>query len=145
MVGNDTPQLTSQHILKAVSNFNDGKLTFGKSFDGGFYLMSFNQNTFKEFDYKNLPWQTNQLASHFLKHTFSNKENLFFLPSFKDIDSEKDAFSFSKFQISTKLIQAILLLHTYFINEIKYYFSFFQFNFHFGFFNKGSPQYFISA
>lgn len=90
-IGNDTPEITTGILKKAVKNISHNKLSFGPSKDGGFYLMTFSKQEFKAQDYQKLSWQTSAI----LKETFAliNQKSLHtkaILAPLKDIDTVKD-------------------------------------------------------
>jgi len=86
-IGNDTPQLQTQHILKAQNALQQNKTTLGPSADGGFYILGIHKNTFKNLDFQNLAWQTSKLFSQ-IKTTLEQLDsNVLCLETFEDIDS----------------------------------------------------------
>lgn len=87
-VGNDTPQLTTRHLLEARKQLEQGKIVVGPSLDGGFYLLGLSKDQFDPTIFAQLPWQH---ASLFQKITSLLKQTrvLHILPSFSDIDTTK--------------------------------------------------------
>ena len=96
-IGNDSPQLKTSHIQRAVMLLAQNKSVIGPSADGGFYLMGLHRKNFNQEKFKDLPWQTSQLASR-LKREFLNTPFKFVtLERLVDIDSSQDLTILSKF------------------------------------------------
>lgn len=111
-IGNDTPQLRTQHILKAESELRAGKTVLGPSLDGGFYLMGIHKSNFDSEIFKRLPWQRFSLfqrISALLNHT---NNTLHRLPVLNDIDTIKDVERLASYKkhISTTVLKLLLLL-----------------------------------
>ena len=88
-MGNDTPHLTSQHLLEAYKHLGEGKTVIGPSNDGGFYLLGLPKTQFDQAQFLALPWQHFTL---FQKITTVLEPNgtLYMLPTFSDIDDRND-------------------------------------------------------
>ncbi|WP_298505485.1 DUF2064 domain-containing protein [uncultured Maribacter sp.] len=109
-IGNDTPHLTTKHLVTAASNITDMKSVFGASTDGGFYLMGFHKTQFQTDFFKNLPWQTTQLQRQV--YSWASKENIEILKLkvLRDIDVEKDVFTIgSLYSTNTSIINALFV------------------------------------
>lgn len=90
-VGNDTPEITTGILNKAVKNTLDHKLTIGPSKDGGTYLMTFFKEEFTANLFKNLPWKTSALGRKITKVIKKNTQtNLVVLSPLRDIDTFLD-------------------------------------------------------
>ncbi|RKR14753.1 hypothetical protein CLV91_0832 [Maribacter vaceletii] len=140
-IGNDTPQLTKHHLLKAAQEISENKTVLGLSLDGGFYLMGFHKAQFNAHLFKNLSWQTNALKEQVFTWIKANKINVLKLNALKDIDTEKDVFTISSLYILRNSSFYILLLQ--FVQETKNIFYYIQ-NIVISstksvFYNKGSP------
>ncbi len=86
-IGNDTPQLQTQHILKAHKALNQNKTTLGPSADGGFYILGIHKKTFNDLDFKNLDWQTSKLFNQIKSALIGLQNNVLCLETFNDIDN----------------------------------------------------------
>lgn len=86
-LGNDTPLLTVNLIEKAAIALKNGHTVKGKSLDGGLYLIGLHRNDFNATTFKNLAWQTPQLATSFNHYIKELNRNLVVLQSLQDIDS----------------------------------------------------------
>ncbi|BAO54415.1 TIGR04282 family arsenosugar biosynthesis glycosyltransferase [Nonlabens marinus] len=108
-IGNDTPQLTSSHLLSAVNSLNSGKAVNGPSLDGGFYLMGINSADFDAVRFESLPWQTNKLASSYFKLLEEQLLRVDLLEYLVDLDSEEDIKRlFDGTDLRSSLAQSIL-------------------------------------
>ena len=141
-IGNDTPQLTVQHLKKAAEELSQEKTVIGPSSDGGFYLLGLKKSNFDSEVFKNLPWQRFSLFSKLSLWFRRDVSEIVKLPVFQDLDDEKDLKSALHFPRSlTYLVLRIIL------QILRYTRVFISYrNFHFDLFlsrslyNKGSPQ-----
>lgn len=90
-IGNDTPHLQTNHILKAVDQLRQNDIILGPSKDGGFYLMGLKQSLFNAETFLKLPWQTSRLHRSISKLVASKHIALFYLELLSDIDTISDA------------------------------------------------------
>ncbi len=100
-IGNDTPQLCSQHILDAAREVKRNKAVVGPSKDGGFYLLGIHKSSFNPDLLLQLPWQKVQLLETLLQ-VFSQKnihakklQVLQDIDTLEDVQALKDAFYIS--------------------------------------------------
>jgi len=126
--GNDTPELSTEHIQKAAEQLRSGQadIILGPSADGGTWLTAFSKEAFSTDRFRQLPWQTSTLFDGILRQ-FGSNWSITSLNQFADID---DIRAFAKF-ISRKnhtlfrfvgLLQSVLAFPTSFgiINEHCY-------------------------
>lgn len=94
-IGNDTPNLTVNHIQKAINALDRRKMVFGPSKDGGVYLLGYRKSAFNEKAFINFSWLTSNLTEEI--KTFACKENLLFssLEVLQDIDSRYSALEYA--------------------------------------------------
>lgn len=120
-IGNDSPELKSQHILKAARTLSNGKNILGPSADGGFYLLGLKKEAFNKTEFIGLPWQTRNLFKATLAQLHLSKETLQ-LGFLADIDTIADiklllkrSHSFSKrwCQLFNSVMNKSKLLFTY--------------------------------
>ncbi len=88
-VGNDTPNLTSDILIKTYKEVQEGKTVVGPSNDGGVYLLGFHKNRFDAINFKALPWQQQNLFEQ-IARVFLRRGMLHQLPRLTDIDSISD-------------------------------------------------------
>jgi hypothetical protein len=123
-IGNDTPGLCVTHIKKALSNFEQNKVTLGPSKDGGFYLLGIDDSAFakartsttSDSGFRNLSWQKKSLLEAFVTQLKSYGCNITLLESLQDIDGVQDVKKI--LEHSDKLnVHIILSLREFFISE----------------------------
>ncbi|WP_442265088.1 DUF2064 domain-containing protein [Tenacibaculum sp. ZS6-P6] len=106
-IGNDSPELNSQHILIAHENLIGHRNTLGPAFDGGVYLIGISKQQFQKDEFAALPWQTSELLE-VLSTLFTKKNSApLLLNPLKDLDSKSDLFYF----LNTKnsVLESIIL------------------------------------
>ncbi len=89
-IGNDSPQLKSQHLKKAHRELQQGKTVLGPAMDGGFYLMGINRAHFDKQTFAVLPWQKAKLFGQTKALLQDVGASLFRLPMLNDLDTQKD-------------------------------------------------------
>ncbi|WP_303318225.1 DUF2064 domain-containing protein [Flavivirga abyssicola] len=89
-IGNDTPHLTTNHILKTVEKLQKHDIVLGPSTDGGFYLMGIKKSHFNVETFLKLPWNTSKLNRSITKLKASKKLNITFLEVLTDLDKASD-------------------------------------------------------
>lgn len=113
LVGDDTPQLSANQLLKAAQSLENNKLSVGPSKDGGAYLISFTQQHFKEGILKDLAWQTNLFYENLLLNITNQKLDFTRLAEFSDLDTEADLQQFLKLKPFLKFTQILYSLCIY--------------------------------
>ncbi len=140
-IGNDTPHLTSKHILKTVEKLQKHNLVLGPSTGGGFYLMGLKKKQFNKTLFLKLPWQTHTLNRSISKLTSTNKVAICYLELLTDINTTTDiklvitSFKALSRTIKTLLLQSLLITK----KVITYYYTVFTTFILNQPFNKGSP------
>ena len=140
-IGNDTPHLTSKHLLKTVKELQTNDIVLGPSTDGGFYLMGLKKSLFNKKSFLKLPWQTSGLNRSISKITASKNIPICYLVVLSDIDTAADIQQvLNSFKTIASNIKSILVQSLSIVNNIIYYqtIAFKDFILHFQF-NKGSP------
>ena len=113
LIGDDTPQLSANQLLKAAQSLENNKLSVGPSTDGGAYLISFTQQHFKKGILKDLAWQTEQFYENLLLNIFNQKLAFTRLAEFSDLDTESDIQQFLKLKPFLKFTQVLYSLCIY--------------------------------
>ncbi|TLP80774.1 DUF2064 domain-containing protein [Maribacter sp. ACAM166] len=112
-IGNDTPQLRTQHLKKAALQLALGKTVIGPAVDGGIYLLGLQKVNFNIHAFKNLPWQRFSLFNCISTWFQRESSEIIKLPVFQDLDNEKDlksllnhlrSFSFSIVELIISLL-----------------------------------------
>lgn len=140
-IGNDTPHLTSKHILKTVEKLKIHHVILGPSTDGGFYLMGLKKQQFNPDVFLKLPWQTTNLNRSISKILASKKSNIHYLEVLTDIDNASDIkLVLNSFKSISTTIKSILLQSILNISKIIAYYNIAFYNFILNRqYNKGSP------
>lgn len=117
-IGNDTPNLTVNHIKKAINSLTNQEIVFGPSKDGGVYLLGYTKSAFDEKVFKNFSWLTSNLSKEI--ENFAIQEQIAFstLEILKDIDSKSNALEYAYTNLSSS-ISSYILFHCK-LNKVKY-------------------------
>lgn len=141
VIGNDTPHLTTKHLLLAEKNLHANKVVVGKATDGGFYLLGIQKDYFNAELFLKLPWQTQQLTTTLSKLFLTYKAEVVCLETLDDIDALHDI---KKILQSTRkmrnairfiLLETVEVLKFLFIPLVLFYKTILQSYYY----NKGSP------
>ncbi len=96
-IGNDSPQLKTQHLLEAHRLLRQGKSVLGPTMDGGFYLIGFNCSQFNPEQFQTLPWQSSSLLKETQTYFAAKGEPIALLNVLIDVDSKRDIKRLSNF------------------------------------------------
>ncbi|MEM8999168.1 MAG: DUF2064 domain-containing protein [Bacteroidota bacterium] len=146
-LGNDSPLLTSNHILIATTQLSEQHCILGPSTDGGFYLMGIHRNNFNLKSFAILPWQKNSLYQAAQCYFKANNCVVLALDRLSDIDSITDVKHFLN-HIKTLGRKWIVLFskvfqHCHRFFKIRFLSS--QSIYRSACFNKGSPFHFAQS
>jgi glycosyltransferase A (GT-A) superfamily protein (DUF2064 family) len=141
-IGNDTPSLATNDILKAHQNLDKNNVVIGPATDGGIYLLGIHKENFNKKTFENLPWQTQQLRAVFRQSLLQKSLHIKLQRTLKDIDQQQDVVWFYKrlqqVSVAFKNILLVILEKT---QSIFSYSTIDAENRHVSFlFNKGSPS-----
>lgn len=141
-IGNDTPQLQTQHLKNAAQQLALGNTVVGPSIDGGIYLLGLRKIDFDVATFKSFPWQHNSLVGCISNWLQGEATEVVKLPVFHDLDDEKDLKSIlsharSLSSLLIKLIISILTVQNATYQKIIEFSDLFQNR---SMYNKGSPQ-----
>lgn len=110
VIGNDSPDLSTETLKTAVAQLQAGKTVFGPTPDGGTYLIGINREYFDYKTFLRLPWQEKNLFEALLHWTISLGGRCKVLSPLLDLDAPQDCqnwFTPSRF-ISSRLYQLLL-------------------------------------
>ena len=140
-IGNDTPHLKSNDILRASQSVNAKKFVLGPSTDGGFYLMGLHRSQFHEGDFRHLPWQTNSLSKKITGLIEAQNIQVIRFHILQDLDSPSDLKKVLNVYRSglKKIIQLIISLLAPMKSNFLHQCILMRINFENRHFNKGSP------
>lgn len=119
IIGNDSPQLKFHHLQSSIKSLRSGKVSLGKCFDGGFYLLGIQKNHFNYSEFINLPWNSTKISIELIK-SIKSKVKIDYLTTLKDIDKQQDFLNLLDF--SKQLYTDVILI-------LKKILSSFNFNF----------------
>lgn len=138
LVGNDCPELTSKHLIKAAGLLFEKNMVIGPDFGGGAYLIGVTKKCFDAKKFSQLPWQTPSIFQSLL--CYCNNEEIALLPRLFDLNSKETISKaaqrlkklkslkkvlFSCFYNSSPVVMIIGQMHRFFYDQKP--------------FNKGSP------
>ncbi|WP_034886743.1 DUF2064 domain-containing protein [Gillisia sp. Hel_I_29] len=111
-IGNDTPQLTTSHLIAAATQLEANKVIIGPSTDGGFYLMGIERSQFDAATFLDLPWQSSKLCKSLEAVLNKTSTEIVKLEVLNDLDGFKDLSFFRNcFKgISVEITKLILAL-----------------------------------
>ncbi|MFD0932037.1 DUF2064 domain-containing protein [Psychroflexus salinarum] len=119
IIGNDSPQLKYYHLQSSIDSLQSGRVSLGKSFDGGFYLLAIKKQHFNYPEFLNLSWNTSKVSSEIIQ-LLQTKAKVSFISTLKDVDNQLDFSSLLNF--SKQLYTDVILI----LKRIQ---KFFDFNF----------------
>ncbi|PRX56965.1 TIGR04282 family arsenosugar biosynthesis glycosyltransferase [Flagellimonas meridianipacifica] len=96
-VGNDSPNLTAEHILEAQVQVSKNRAAIGPTLDGGCYLMGLHRDNFQKESFEVLPWQSASLFKKLVLQLESQGVDMTSLGKLNDIDSIADVKRLSNF------------------------------------------------
>jgi len=118
-IGNDTPHLTSKHLLKTAEKLKTHPVVLGPSKDGGFYLIGLKKALFNPVFFLKLPWQTPTLKRSISKLLATNNTKIYYLEQLVDLDNISDIkYILNSFKSISAIIKSILLLPILISKEI---------------------------
>jgi rSAM/selenodomain-associated transferase 1 len=89
IIGSDIPDLPQSFILKAFESLSTYDAVIGPSFDGGYYLIGFRNDTFFPEFFNGIEWGTDTVFSQTLDR-FKKTQTVRILPLWCDIDLPED-------------------------------------------------------
>lgn len=95
-IGNDTPNLSKTHLLKAVETVQKGQSIIGPSFDGGFYLLGIHKEAFHQKEFAEFSWNTSEVRKELYTYLESYNKSFFQLDYLYDLDHFSDITSIYK-------------------------------------------------
>lgn len=88
LIGSDTPHISNDIINESFERLNSNDIVLGPSFDGGYYLIAFNKQTFNAEVFKNISWSTSRVLEQTLQKV--HKKKVYLLQELNDIDILED-------------------------------------------------------
>ena len=146
-IGNDTPQLSLEQILKADKLTQKGKMCIGPSYDGGFYLWALHRDDLQYVDFKAINWQTSQVFYQLRNQLKQNGIENYQLKRLIDIDDIRSLRKVYHQLSGQHPLKEILSTGFTFSSDLNLFINTAYFDHHYSsyFFNKGPPELFIAS
>jgi rSAM/selenodomain-associated transferase 1 len=90
LIGSDIPDLPLEYIEEAFKSLDGEDVVIGPSFDGGYYLIGFNDKNFSSQVFEGIPWGTESVFNDTMKTLRKEKLTVHTLPHLRDIDTIED-------------------------------------------------------
>jgi len=139
-IGNDTPQLNTNHISKAVQSSGQNKICIGPSNDGGFYLLALHKSDFEKIDFNEIDWQTSRVFRQLtdqLNEKCISFDKLQYLTDIDDAKSlQKVIYELPKHHLLKEILSVGLTKSNFIFRALR---NDRQHRYIAYFFNKGSP------
>jgi hypothetical protein len=90
LIGSDIPDLSINYIEEAFKSLKEVDAVIGPAFDGGYYLIGFNQSTFSPQVFEGIAWGTETVFDETVKKLKRFRRTVHTLPYQRDIDTAED-------------------------------------------------------
>ena len=90
LIGSDIPDLPLQFIEEAFASLQDKDVVIGPSFDGGYYLIGFRNETFSPRVFEGIHWSTESVFEKTLRVLKQEGRTVHTLQPLRDIDTVED-------------------------------------------------------
>ena len=90
LIGSDIPDLPMKYIEEAFKSLKEMDAVIGPAFDGGYYLIGFNQSTFSPQVFEGIAWGTKTVFDETMKKLKRLRRVVHTLPYQRDIDTVED-------------------------------------------------------
>jgi rSAM/selenodomain-associated transferase 1 len=90
LIGSDIPDLPMKYIEEAFKSLKEVDAVIGPAFDGGYYLIGFNQSTFSPQVFEGIAWGTKTVFDETMKKLKRFRRVVYTLPYQRDIDTAED-------------------------------------------------------
>jgi len=90
VMGSDIPDLPGAFIQESFAALETYDSVIGPSFDGGYYLIGFKQESFLPKAFQGIEWGTDSVLTRTLDIFGANQRTAYLLPPLRDIDTVED-------------------------------------------------------
>lgn len=90
VIGSDSPDLPAEYLDLAFGALETNDVTVGPSSDGGYYLIGFTKNSFLPEAFEQISWSSDKAFEQTIDILQKNKQKLFLLPQWHDVDTFTD-------------------------------------------------------
>jgi glycosyltransferase A (GT-A) superfamily protein (DUF2064 family) len=87
IIGNDCPQLTSDHLLNAVQLCQSKQIVLGPNLKGGTYLIALHKEQFDPQAFSQLDWERQTLIASFSQYACMHEADICQLEMLSDLNS----------------------------------------------------------
>lgn len=96
VVGNDSPELSSQTIRNCESRLLENDLVYGQTTKGGIYTLGLTRKGFDQLDFKGVPWQSDKVATYFDLVLAVSIQSFSLEQIFDELNTRSDVWNFIK-------------------------------------------------
>lgn len=107
-IGNDTPDLTTETLGRAIDEIQNNDLVVGPSTDGGIYLLGMDRSLFDTTEFLALPWLQDSLSDALADSRHWQQGGSFSLDILSDIDDTASLLNFAQSTSQVFLARFIL-------------------------------------
>ena len=141
-IGNDTPNLTVDHLLETKEALESKSSVIGPSYDGGFYLLGLQKEYFDATKFENFSWNTSKITKQIRSYIEQYTTQIVQFEYLHDIDNDGrlklvfKSLALSQYQLRNiiqKLIQ--IQVFQFLVVEINAVYTLIS-----KYYNKGSPS-----
>lgn len=90
IIGSDMPNISNKIFINSFNNLDSNDAVIGPSFDGGYYLLGFNKETFLEKIFYNIKWSSSIVFNSTIDIFKKNNYKVSILNLMNDIDTISD-------------------------------------------------------
>ena len=90
LIGSDIPDLPLEFIEEAFITLNKNDVVIGPAFDGGYYMIGFNDKSFFPQVFEGIAWGTKSVFDETMKKLKRSRRLVHTLPYQRDIDTAED-------------------------------------------------------
>jgi rSAM/selenodomain-associated transferase 1 len=90
VIGSDVPDLPEAFVQESFAALETYDSVIGPSFDGGYYLIGFKQESFLAEAFNGIEWGTNMVLTQTLGILRDHQRTAYLLPPLRDIDTVED-------------------------------------------------------
>jgi len=90
LIGSDIPDLPMKYIEEGFKSLKEMDAVIGPAYDGGYYLIGFNQSTFSPQVFEGMAWGTENVFDETMKKLKRFRRAVHTLPYQRDIDTAED-------------------------------------------------------
>lgn len=94
VVGNDTPDLSTEDLERAHQKLSEKKMVLGPSTDGGVYLIGVSKHGYNREAFLNIQWETSTVSSDFESYAQEQNLEIVWGRTLRDLDNEQDVLDY---------------------------------------------------